>query len=82
MEVGGHVAVDHVLHLRERCLGPGAIQEDQEDHPLDLVQGHASVIDGKDAVDDQFTADRIQNAVRILPTDTIDGFFICLLEKI
>jgi 16S rRNA (cytosine1407-C5)-methyltransferase len=25
---------------------------------------------------------RIQNAVRILPTDTIDGFFICLLEKI
>lgn len=25
--------------------------------------------------------DRIQNAVRILPTDTIDGFFICLLEK-
>lgn len=26
--------------------------------------------------------ERIQNAVRILPTDTIDGFFICLLEKI
>jgi 16S rRNA (cytosine1407-C5)-methyltransferase len=25
--------------------------------------------------------ERIQNAVRILPTDTIDGFFICLLEK-
>jgi len=25
---------------------------------------------------------RIQNAVRILPTDTIDGFFICLLEKL
>ncbi|MFA6188757.1 MAG: RsmB/NOP family class I SAM-dependent RNA methyltransferase [Sulfuricurvum sp.] len=24
---------------------------------------------------------RIQNAVRILPTDTIDGFFLCLLEK-
>lgn len=26
--------------------------------------------------------ERIQNAVRILPTDTIDGFFICLLEKV
>lgn len=26
--------------------------------------------------------ERIQNAVRILPTDTIDGFFICLLEKL
>lgn len=25
--------------------------------------------------------ERIQNAVRILPTDTIDGFFLCLLEK-
>ena len=25
--------------------------------------------------------ERIQNGVRILPTDTIDGFFICLLEK-
>jgi 16S rRNA (cytosine1407-C5)-methyltransferase len=25
---------------------------------------------------------RIQNGVRILPTDTIDGFFLCLLEKI
>ncbi len=24
---------------------------------------------------------RIQNAVRILPTDTIDGFFLCLLQK-
>ena len=24
---------------------------------------------------------RIQNAIRILPTDTLDGFFICLLEK-
>jgi len=24
---------------------------------------------------------RIQNALRILPTDTIDGFFLCLLEK-
>lgn len=24
---------------------------------------------------------RIQNGVRILPTDTIDGFFLCLLEK-
>lgn len=24
---------------------------------------------------------RIQNAVRILPTDTIDGFFLCMLEK-
>lgn len=26
--------------------------------------------------------ERIQNAVRILPTDTIDGFFICVLEKL
>lgn len=26
--------------------------------------------------------ERIQNGVRILPTDTIDGFFLCLLEKI
>lgn len=26
--------------------------------------------------------ERIQNAIRILPTDTIDGFFLCLLEKI
>ncbi len=26
--------------------------------------------------------ERIQNGVRILPTDTIDGFFICLLEKL
>lgn len=26
--------------------------------------------------------ERIQNAVRILPTDTVDGFFICLLEKL
>jgi 16S rRNA (cytosine1407-C5)-methyltransferase len=25
--------------------------------------------------------ERIQNGVRILPTDTIDGFFLCLLEK-
>jgi 16S rRNA (cytosine1407-C5)-methyltransferase len=25
--------------------------------------------------------EKIQNAVRILPTDTIDGFFICVLEK-
>lgn len=25
--------------------------------------------------------ERIQNAIRILPTDTLDGFFICLLEK-
>jgi 16S rRNA (cytosine1407-C5)-methyltransferase len=32
---------------------------------------------GKEVYDE-----RIQNAVRILPTDTIDGFFICLLEKI
>lgn len=32
---------------------------------------------GKEVYDD-----RIQNAVRILPTDTIDGFFICLLEKL
>jgi 16S rRNA (cytosine1407-C5)-methyltransferase len=32
---------------------------------------------GKEVFDE-----RIQNAVRILPTDTIDGFFICLLEKI
>ncbi len=31
---------------------------------------------GKEVYDE-----RIQNAVRILPTDTIDGFFICLLEK-
>lgn len=31
---------------------------------------------GKEVFDE-----RIQNAVRILPTDTIDGFFICLLEK-
>ncbi|MGE4472118.1 MAG: RsmB/NOP family class I SAM-dependent RNA methyltransferase [Sulfuricurvum sp.] len=31
---------------------------------------------GKETFDE-----RIQNAVRILPTDTIDGFFICLLEK-
>jgi len=31
---------------------------------------------GKEVYDD-----RIQNAVRILPTDTIDGFFLCLLEK-
>ncbi len=32
---------------------------------------------GKEVYDE-----RIQNAVRILPTDTIDGFFICLLEKL
>jgi 16S rRNA (cytosine1407-C5)-methyltransferase len=32
---------------------------------------------GKETYDE-----RIQNAVRILPTDTIDGFFICLLEKL
>ena len=32
---------------------------------------------GKEVYDE-----RIQNGVRILPTDTIDGFFICLLEKI
>lgn len=32
---------------------------------------------GKEVFDE-----RIQNAVRILPTDTIDGFFICLLEKL
>jgi len=32
---------------------------------------------GKEVYDD-----RIQNAIRILPTDTIDGFFICLLEKL
>lgn len=25
--------------------------------------------------------ERIQNGVRILPTDTVDGFFLCLLEK-
>lgn len=31
---------------------------------------------GKEVYDE-----RIQNAVRILPTDTIDGFFLCLLEK-
>lgn len=31
---------------------------------------------GKEVFDE-----RIQNAVRILPTDTIDGFFLCLLEK-
>lgn len=31
---------------------------------------------GKEVYDE-----RIQNAVRILPTDTVDGFFICLLEK-
>jgi len=32
---------------------------------------------GKEVFDE-----RIQNGVRILPTDTIDGFFLCLLEKI
>ncbi|MBN2869687.1 MAG: RsmB/NOP family class I SAM-dependent RNA methyltransferase [Campylobacterales bacterium] len=32
---------------------------------------------GKEVYDE-----RIRNAVRILPTDTIDGFFICLLEKL
>jgi len=32
---------------------------------------------GKEVYDE-----RIQNGVRILPTDTIDGFFICLLEKV
>jgi len=32
---------------------------------------------GKEVFDE-----RIQNAVRILPTDTVDGFFICLLEKL
>ncbi|KFN40039.1 MAG: rRNA cytosine-C5-methyltransferase [Sulfuricurvum sp. MLSB] len=32
---------------------------------------------GKEVYDE-----RIQNAVRILPTDTIDAFFICLLEKL
>jgi len=31
---------------------------------------------GKEVFDE-----RIQNGVRILPTDTIDGFFLCLLEK-
>ena len=31
---------------------------------------------GKETYDE-----RIQNAVRILPTDTIDGFFMCVLEK-
>jgi 16S rRNA (cytosine1407-C5)-methyltransferase len=31
---------------------------------------------GKEVFDE-----RIQNAIRILPTDTIDGFFLCLLEK-
>ena len=32
---------------------------------------------GKEVFDE-----RLQNGIRILPTDTIDGFFLCLLEKI
>jgi tRNA (cytosine49-C5)-methyltransferase len=44
--------------------------------PFDNIQ-KPLVSWGKEVYDE-----RIQNAVRILPTDTIDGFFICLLEKI
>ena len=43
--------------------------------PFDNIQKPLSRW-GKEVYDE-----RIQNAVRILPTDTIDGFFICLLEK-
>ena len=43
--------------------------------PFDNIQKPLSHW-GKEVFDE-----RIQNAVRILPTDTIDGFFICLLEK-
>ncbi len=44
--------------------------------PFDNVQKPLKAW-GKEIFDE-----RIQNAVRILPTDTIDGFFICLLEKL
>ncbi|MDD2781273.1 RsmB/NOP family class I SAM-dependent RNA methyltransferase [Sulfuricurvum sp.] len=44
--------------------------------PFDNIQKPLSRW-GKEVYDE-----RIQNAVRILPTDTIDGFFICLLEKL
>lgn len=43
--------------------------------PFDNIQKPLSRW-GKEIFDE-----RIQNAVRILPTDTIDGFFLCLLEK-
>jgi tRNA (cytosine49-C5)-methyltransferase len=44
--------------------------------PFDNIQKPLSRW-GKEIYDE-----RIQNGVRILPTDTIDGFFICLLEKL
>lgn len=61
-----HLLERHGEHLRTLPL---ALPFDNVQKPLKQW--------GKETFDE-----RIQNAVRILPTDTIDGFFICLLEKL
>lgn len=60
-----HLLERHGAHLKTIPL---ALPFDNTQKPLERW--------GKEIFDE-----RIQNAVRILPTDTIDGFFICLLEK-